>query len=77
MKEIYHCFWVNVPLEKVYWALTEKSGLSGWWTRSLDVDGTVGSTSTFRFKSGAFNKMKIKSLNPNKIEWVCVDGHED
>ena len=77
MKEIYHCFWIKSPLHKVYLALTDKSGLSGWWTRSSDVDGTVGSISTFRFKSGAFNKMKIKSLDPNKIDWVCMDGHEE
>ena len=77
MREIYHCFWINGPLDDVYLALTTKSGLIGWWTRSSDVDDKVGTISTFRFKSGAFNKMKIKSLDPNKIEWVCVDGHEE
>ncbi len=77
MKEIYHCFWINAPLRKVYWAVTEKSGLSGWWTKSSEVSNRVGGISTFRFKSGAFNKMKIKSLSPTKIDWECVDGHEE
>lgn len=77
MKEIYHCIWINAPLQKVYRAVTEKDGLSGWWTKNLDTANKVGSISTFRFKSGAFNKMKIKSLNQAKIEWECVDGHEE
>lgn len=77
MKEIYHCFRVSAPLEKVYSALTTRSGLSGWWTKNSDVVGAVGSVSTFRFSSGAFNKMLITNLEPGKIEWRCVDGHDE
>jgi uncharacterized protein YndB with AHSA1/START domain len=77
MKEIFHCIWINAPLQKVYRAVTEKSGLAGWWTKSLDVANIAGSISTFRFKSGAFNKMKIKNLDHAKIEWECVDGHDE
>jgi uncharacterized protein YndB with AHSA1/START domain len=69
MKEIYHCIWINAPIKKVFRAVTEKDGLSGWWTKSVEADNKVGSISTFRFKSGAFNKMKIKSLDPTKVEW--------
>ena len=77
MKEIYHCFRVSAPLEKVYSALSTKSGLSGWWTKNSDVIGAVGSVSTFRFSSGAFNKMLITNIEPKRIEWRCVDGHEE
>lgn len=77
MKEIYHCFNIGASAEKVYSALTSKSGLSGWWTKSAEVDGTVGSISTFRFSSGAFNKMLITDAEPGKIEWKCVDGHDE
>jgi hypothetical protein len=57
--------------------LTDNSGLFGWWTKNLEGTGAVGSISTFRFKSGAFNKMKIKSLKQDKVEWECVGGHEE
>jgi uncharacterized protein YndB with AHSA1/START domain len=77
MIEIYHCLEINAPLKKVYWAVTEKEGLSGWWTKSLDADNKAGSVSTFRFKSGAFNKMKIMNISPDKIEWECIDGHSE
>lgn len=77
MREIYHCFRIGVPLDKVYSAITTKSGLSGWWTKNSDVVGSVGSVSTFRFSSGAFNKMLITNLEPKKIEWRCVDGHDE
>lgn len=76
MKEIYHCFWINAPIQKIYSALTEESGLSGWWTKYLKVGRTVDSISTFRFQSDAFNKMRIMRLDPQRIEWECVDGHE-
>jgi len=77
MKEIYHCFWVHAPMQKVYWALTDPVGLTGWWTKKADVQNEMGGVTTFRFQSGAFNKMRITNLEPNKIEWECVDGHEE
>lgn len=77
MKEIYHCLEIDAPREKVFRAITEKEGLAGWWTKTLQHTGEVGSISTFRFKSGAFNKMKIVGIDPALIEWQCVDGHEE
>ena len=77
MIEIYHCLEINAPIKKVYWAVTEKSGLSGWWTKSLDIDKKTDSVSTFRFKSGTFNRMKIVNIGPDKIEWECIDGHKE
>jgi uncharacterized protein YndB with AHSA1/START domain len=77
MKEIYQCFWIRSPLQKVYNALTEESGIAGWWTKDLAVSKQIGGVSTFRFKSGAFNKMKIINIAPNKVEWVCIDGHKE
>ena len=77
MKEIYHCFYLRAPINKVYRALTNKTGLAGWWTKNLDHEGTVCSVSTFRFKSGAFNKMKIIKSGPDFIDWLCVDGHDE
>lgn len=77
MKEIYHCLNIRTSVEKVYNALTTKTGLSGWWTKSAEVDAEVGSVSTFRFSSGAFNKMLIKKTEPGKIEWKCIDGNDE
>lgn len=77
MREIYHCLLIKAPVEKVYKSVTEKSGLSGWWTKNVDAQPVEGSISTFRFGTGAFNKMKVKSLDTNKVEWECVDGHTE
>ena len=77
MKEIYICLKIKAPLNKIYRAVTEKQGLDGWWTTDLDVQTNVGEISTFRFTSGAFNKMKIENLSENKVEWICVDGHKE
>ena len=77
MNRIYHCFRVKAPLARVRAALTSREGLSGWWTMNVETAGTVGSVSTFRFSSGAFNRMKIIALDPDRVEWECVDGHTE
>jgi uncharacterized protein YndB with AHSA1/START domain len=76
MKEIYHCFDIQSAQDKVFKTIIEKDGLAGWWTKSLDHSGEVGTVSTFRFESGAFNSMKIIKIEPDFIEWLCLDGHE-
>ena len=77
MKEIYHCLWINAQPETIFSALTERDGLAGWWTKGVETEGKPGSVSTFRFRSGAFNKMKIQVLEPTRIHWECVDGHPE
>jgi len=75
VREIWHCLRVEAPVETVYRAVTEREGLAGWWTRDLDVGRRPGDVSTFRFRSGAFNRMRIVSLDRNaRVEWECVDG---
>ncbi len=66
---------IRVPPGSVYRAVTDPAGLAGWWTTDLDVATQVGGVSTFRFRSGAFNRMRISSLSPHRrVEWECVDG---
>jgi len=77
MNAIYHCFWVDANPEKVRSALTTAAGLAGWWTIDVEGSGTQGSVWSFRFASGAFNRMKIVQLEPNRVEWECVDGHAE
>jgi uncharacterized protein YndB with AHSA1/START domain len=77
MKEIYHCLQIEAPQEDVFRAVTERAGLSGWWTKNLEHSGKPGSVSTFRFRSGAFNRMKITTVRPDKVSWECVDGHDE
>lgn len=64
-------------MDTVLEAVSSTSGLASWWTKNLEVTGTIGSISTFRFKSGAFNKMKIIRAEPSLIEWLCIDGHKE
>jgi uncharacterized protein YndB with AHSA1/START domain len=77
LNKIYHCLWIETPVERVHAALTDRAGLSGWWTKDVEHSGETGSVSTFRFSSGAFNKMKIVSSSPEQVEWECVDGHDE
>jgi uncharacterized protein YndB with AHSA1/START domain len=77
MEGIYHCFWIHTQLTKVYKALTREEGLAGWWTKNVDCEERPGSVSTFRFSSGALNRMMIRRHDPKRVEWECVDGHKE
>ena len=77
IKEIYYCLSIKTGSDKIFRAISTRNGIAGWWTKNLDHTGTVGSISTFRFSSGAFNKMKIIKAESNYIEWLCVDGHKE
>ena len=78
MHQIRHFLTIDVPTERVYAAITERAGLQGWWTDDVEAPSAVGSTSTFRFRSGAMAKMEIRALDSlQRVEWLCVDGAEE
>ncbi len=78
MRAIDHALSIAAPTAEVYDAVTTLDGLSSWWTRNADVGEQVGDVSTFRFRSGAFNRMRIEALDrPTRVVWECVDGHEE
>jgi uncharacterized protein YndB with AHSA1/START domain len=66
---------IDSPPEVVYRAVTTSQGLARWWTEDLEIASHVGGVSTFRFSSGAFNRMRLVGLSPDeRVEWECVDG---
>jgi uncharacterized protein YndB with AHSA1/START domain len=75
---ISHFLSIAASDKAVYEAITTPEGLASWWTEDLDVPGRIGSVSTFRFRSGAYNQMRVLQLVPyRRVEWECVDGAED
>ena len=77
MVTIYHCLHIAASPETVRAALVEKAGLAGWWTKAVEGDSAPGCNLTFRFSSGAFNTMKVQSVQPMRVEWECTAGHEE
>jgi uncharacterized protein YndB with AHSA1/START domain len=75
MPDILHRIGIKVSPEKVYAALTEQEGLSGWWTKETKATPMVGAVLKFRFGDHGFNDMKVLELVPGKrVKWQCVDG---
>lgn len=58
----------------VYRALATEAGLRRWWTRTCDVDSTVGGRAAFHF--GPHRKvMQIEALEPDRrVLWRCVEA---
>lgn len=78
MAEILHSLPVIGPRSKVYAALTERQGLSAWWTRYVVAEPEVGFVNLFGF-GGAFKfEMRVDELEPGeRVKWTCLGGHPE
>ena len=77
MEEIRHLVVIDGPVDTVYRAITEQSGLAGWWTEQTVAEPTVGSIAEFRFGDRYHDKMRVVALEQNKrVEWECFEGDE-
>lgn len=78
MPNIRHNLTIEVPIERVYEAITSENGLKGWWTTNTMAKPELGYINHFRFGEEYFNKMKILNLiDSSLIEWECVDGDHE
>ncbi len=78
MPDILHRIGINAPAERVYAALTEQSGLAGWWTKDLQARAELGAVNHFQFGRAGFNRMSVLELDPAKrVRWQCVDGADE
>jgi uncharacterized protein YndB with AHSA1/START domain len=70
--DILHAVSIRGTPQQVFAALTEQSGLAGWWTRDVEAQPTVGSIAKFRFGKGGGPDMEVVALAPNKfVHWRC------
>jgi uncharacterized protein YndB with AHSA1/START domain len=78
MVDILHKVGIQSSLDETYKALTTPEGLSGWWTRSTQVENGAGDVIQFRFGAlGGFD-MKILELDPaRRVLWQVVDGPDE
>ena len=49
MAEILHMVSIRGTPAQVFAALTEQSGLEGWWTRNVEAQAKAGTVAKFRF----------------------------
>jgi uncharacterized protein YndB with AHSA1/START domain len=79
MKTIHHVIDLDAPRSKVWWALTDRDGLTGWWSTRLEASpAAVGVRLNWTF-AGDFNPiMEITMLEPEaELWWRCVAGHDN
>jgi len=76
--DILHLLKVKAPADRVYRALVEKEGLSGWWMPGVVAQPRVGSIVEIQFAGGAVVKLKIDRLEPGKnVTWSAAEGVPD
>jgi uncharacterized protein YndB with AHSA1/START domain len=73
MADILHLVNIAARPEKIFAALTEQSGLAGWWTEDVKAEPRVGSVAQFRFADNSGSDMAIVALEPYRlVRWRCV-----
>jgi len=74
MPDIKHFLTIAATSGTVYKALTEKTGIQGWWTHDTTIHPETGTLAEFNF--GEYhNEMKIVDLqSERRVEWVCLEG---
>jgi uncharacterized protein YndB with AHSA1/START domain len=79
MPDILHQLRINAPVERVYAALTQQTGLASWWTKDTRATPTLGSVAQFGFNNRQIIfKMYIDALEPNKqVQWRCLGDHPE
>jgi uncharacterized protein YndB with AHSA1/START domain len=78
MKTIHHVLDVDSAPSKIWWALTEPSGMAAWWSTKVETPrSAVGAQVHWTF-AGDFNPvMEITKLEPeHELNWRCVAGHD-
>lgn len=77
MASIRHVVTIEAPSEKIYDAITEKKGISSWWTDRVEASPEEGSVGEFNF--GDYKKrIKVEKLDKGKqVAWKCIDAHPE
>lgn len=78
MAAIKHYLIVHSSPEKIYKALTTKTGVANWWTVQTEIGNKVDDTNIFDFGERYHNEMKISDLQPHsRVEWLCEKGDRE
>lgn len=79
MVDILHRIGAKAPIGDMYAAVATPNGLSGWWTKDVTGESSVGGEIRFRFAhrgdlAGEF-VMKVLELRPDAlVRWEVVSG---
>ena len=78
MKTIHHVLDVDAPAARIWSAITDEQGLTGWWSTQVRAPAAnVGARVEFTF-AGDFNpSFEVTRADPETdLTWRCVGGHE-
>ena len=78
MAAIKHLLIIYSPPEKIFSAITTKSGVANWWTEQTEIGSNIGEINVFDFGDRYHNEMKIINLVPDiRVEWKCLTGDKE
>jgi len=77
MPQIEHEIKVHGAPEQVFAALTTLQGITSWQTPQATGTGEVGSRWKFTFEGLPDFVWEVRSSEPSRVEWLCIEGPGD
>lgn len=76
MADILHQFVIRATPAQIYHALTDRKGITQWWTRHATIEPMTNSIAQFTFEHGNLqvNMKVIKLITNRSVVWHCMSG---
>lgn len=74
MANILFAIEIDASASEVRKAITEESGVKGWWTTDTTLKQEVGSEAVFGFGPRGTLKFEVAELGDNHIEWKSTQA---
>ena len=75
--KIQHAISIGAGVDRVFEAITTKSGLSGWNTANVEGDGKVGSEWTLHYSGRPEFVWRVDKSGDRTVSWTCMRGPGD
>lgn len=78
MPEIYHCFNIHAPVNKVFEGIASAEGLDKWWTKTSKGKPILGATYELNFGPHYIWRAIVTRCKINKeLEWQMKEADSD
>ena len=78
METIYHCFIIDASRNKVFSAISNIHGITGWWTTSVRGTYEKQESLHFIFGDSMIISVEVSEIRPlENVVWICRKGPID
>ncbi len=78
MANIFHCFPINAPIDKVFDTISTHNGLDKWWTKTSLGEAAIGERFFLNFEpDDHWTAIVSKNIPEKEFELIIQDANDD